>query len=237
MDIKEIVAAALDELSWGDHEYARMKRLMFRGIRKMRWDFIGKIRTVKIKVLPNKTAMLPAEFLKERKVGLLNSDGEIATFVENPNLAIVDCGIDRDTEDNDRSDDRFEEIDGGDHAPVMGSGRWGSQHSLGEYRINRDSRMIVFNPGFPHSHFYLEFNSATDSKGNCDVPEMVSEALIAWGVMKSTENRSDTPAYLNSQRKAAYEKEMRLARLRIRSLTKSRKNQSSRQAVRQTVKG
>lgn len=247
MDVNEIAANCLDQLDLGENEFMRVYRMCMRGIRVMEWDFIGVINTVQINVLANKTAPLPDNFMKLKKIGIINNGtGEIATFIENPNLNMLDVECDDRTTENsgygynpdldttyDYNDYNDLNINNDRYRRERYFARFGSNTNLGEYRIDKSRNIVVFSPEFKPTTFILEYLASTDKKGRCDVPDQVSEALIGWVLWQYKKDKKTYSAQEKRDSSRYFYNENRKARLRIMSLTKSRKNQSSRQGVRQ----
>lgn len=245
MLLNEIVSNALDLMTIGENEFAKCYRLAQRGIRIMKWDFIGNIKTIQLNVSPNMTVQLPADFITERKIGSYNeSSGEIATLTHNPDLSLLDASCEnRFLEPSKYSKENlYDEIGDYDYdsgLPEAGFGypNLGSNRNIGEYRIDRHKNLLVLNPNVTFSKLQIEYLGSTTKAGNCDVPEMVSEALVTWIIFQYNFARKGVSPADKSMYRREYYNELRKAKARIAALSSSAKNQSSRQSVTQSIKG
>lgn len=227
MTLNEIVSNSLDVMSLGENEFTKCYRLAQRGIRQMKWDFIGTIKTENITVLGNMTAKLPEDFVSERLIRAYNEPDTLHPLSNNPKLSLSsaqynnrfykpgvftsDAILDQLSNLVDYGDD-----DDDDQEPYIPQSSAGD----GEYRVDLKSNTIVFSPNFRFRYIQVEYLSNTKDDGKSYVPEMVSEALLAFIVWqynfaKKGVNYADKVSYKNH-----YYNELRKAKLRLSKITK-----------------
>lgn len=241
MLLNEIVSNALDLMTIGENEFTKCYRIAQRCIRQLKWDFIGTIKPVTLTVLPNLTCKLPADFVSERKIGPLNaSTGLIEALTEDSGLSLLDASDpNRLLQPSFHSRENvLDEMDmlAGEGGMDLGSVNLGSSRNIGSYRIDRKMNLLVLDPNFSYSTIQLEYVGSTTEGGNCDVPEMVSEAILYFIIWQYNFARKGVTGFDKQNYENQYYNALRLAKGRIAKITKAQMNQNSRQSVSQSIK-
>lgn len=187
--LKTIVSYVLDanDKSMGDFDKAWI--LGFRGLHDLNYNISAEPKTVRIPVLPNKTAPLPSDYLAWSKIGVLNSKGEITSIKVNNSLSTF-----RDTNPNRISDltpdvnDNLPLLTGnpfylnyyynGMYQTLFGVG--GGMIQFGECRFDERNGVIILNEDFRYDSVLLEYISAPQKDDDFMVESSLREAVIAF---------------------------------------------------------
>lgn len=232
IQVSEVVGWFLDEINGGKAEFARAYRIAIRGWRELNWDVTGSLKTTSLEVDCDLTAKLPDDFLNHISIGVVNSNGKIATLTRNDRLT-MEC-----------SDDEYfsseEWYMNDSNLSILTASRSslgiGSNNNIGEYRVDRGSNRIILNPDFCYRDVVLEYVSNGQEEGRECINELASEALLAylrwkWHVAKKGVNRGDKLDY-----RSEYYNQKRLAKYRIRKPKLQEMNQASRENTKQGIK-
>lgn len=240
MLLNEIVSNAVDSMSLGENEFTKCYRIAQRCIRQLKWDFIGTIKTVELSILPNMTCKLPSDFVSERKIGPINeTTGQIATLTEDSNLSLLDAtNPDRILQPSRHS--RETVMDEMNYLSEYGSlepSNLGSNRNIGGYRIDRKQNLLVLDPNFNYGKIQIEYIGSTTEGGNCEVPEMVSEAILFFVIWQYNFARKGVSGFDKQNYENQYYNELSKAKARVTKITKSQMNQNSRESISQSIKG
>jgi hypothetical protein len=231
--LKEIVRQHLIETDEGQEAFARAYKLGINVYRMLMLDVAGSPKATKIEVLANKTAKLPDDYLSYTMLGVLNAQGAIATLSENNQLTLYkDCSSDRTTQEIQYGRD-------GDEIPFYywankpysypvdftPSFGFGSNNTIGDFRISQDDGLILFPFHFRWSHIYLEYigfpKCGEDDYG---VHPFITETLNAGIYWYSIRKRKGIPANEKTLARAEYYNEMRKSELRFMNLNRQKIN-------------
>lgn len=210
--LTQLVLSYIDEANLTQAEFRRLWTLAFRGLVDLGFNTMWEPKTVRIPVEANLTANLPADYLNWVKVGVFNSNGEIATLTVNNNLSTY----------KDLSPNRLTDIqaDTPDPAQLTGSPYYynyyydGSFTHLygvpaglitpGECRIDEKNGVILFNPNFTYSDIVLEYLSSPEEDADYKIDIRFQEALISWLRWKDVQSSPKVGIGEKRDRRRAY---------------------------------
>lgn len=201
--LSEVVNSYLNESELSaDDNYVRFYRLAVEGYKtEMAGDFAAQVKTVVLQVLANKTAILPKDYINMSRLGVVNNNGEIATFARNDNL----------TFNKSCSDDRLDQPE--EYQTILDNQQYlywasanpigmaysamygiGSNANIGEFRIDDAGGKIIFNFGFNYARVVLEYlGLCATEDGDFYVDEELTSAIkayIYWAAMRHKKNFS-----------------------------------------------
>lgn len=225
MLLNEIVSNALDSMSLGENEFTKCYRIAQRCIRQMKWDFIGTIKSVDLPVLLNMTCKMPDDFVSERKISLVDERfGGYLTLTEDSKLSLTDAlNKDRLTQPNLYSGSAGDV----DFLSDMDLSTIGSLDSMG-YRIDRRMNVLVLDPNFDYNQIRLEYIGSKDDGGQCDVPDMVSEAILYFVIWQYNFAKKGVSGYDKQNYENQYFNALRTAKGRISKITRADMYKASR---------
>lgn len=238
MKLKEIVGNLLDSMDSSSHDFRRIYNLGAFGMRtEFALDIKGTFKTVLLPVNPNKTALLPCDYVSYSKIGVANKRGEIATLKRNDKL-------------NNYHQDFFSSIDKYAGLPTLpaygyaGEGTNGiagynsffylnywygntsynlfglgsGTANVGEYKVDDNARIILFDQCFTFDAVILEYLSDGCDEENDDY-EVDIRAAEAVKCYLRWQNAIDKPKQFGqgvvTSLKNSYFNEKRKARMRI----------------------
>src|SRR5690349_1489903 len=76
----------LNEANLPGAHYGRIWNIAYRCLEQLNLDLFNTLKTRKLNVNPNMTVNLPADCVQWTKIGVLNSNGEVATLKQNTNM-------------------------------------------------------------------------------------------------------------------------------------------------------
>lgn len=223
--LKQIVFEYLDESMQSRDQYRRMFPIAMRGIIDLGLDVFFSSKTCRIDIDSNMTAKLPDDYIQYIRIGVLNSNGEIATLIRNDNLSnYVDLAYDRTSRNVDNSVSSnfgmYQQFfyNYSFDMPIMNLfGVPGSGQPVGYYKIDTKNNVILLNNDYSYGYLILEYLSLP-----CDddfkVPVQAREALLAWMAWRDVATKplsSINPAVLARERKHEYIVQKDNARMRI----------------------
>lgn len=231
LGLSEVVGIFLDEINGGEAEYARAYRMAMRGMRELDWDVTGKVITLPLPVECDKTVCIPDDCVSIVGVGIANAKGEFTTLSENKALSMY--------EGNPKS------LNGAPTNLSMlpniisstGSLGVGSYASYGEYKIDKSQNLIILSPSFNSDQILLKYlvRRKTDEDDYL-IPEMASEALVAYLKWKWVDGKSSVPAGEKARLRSQWVMEKNKCKSRLRNIKAQDLQQAARKASRMGLK-
>lgn len=212
--------------------YRRLYGIATRGATDLMLDVTANVKSCELCVMANKTAELPEDYVQWSKIGVLNSDGEVATLKHNTNLTLMNDGKTTRLSDNQSvlNTDLFR-LSEGFYLNFYGYGYGygygtcdlfgisGNELSqLGEFKVDEECGIIVLNPTFPYSSIILEYIAAPSEEDGFMIPIQAQEALISWlswqDIIHLAASRK-VSIYDKQQRRKEYYNQKEIARNRL----------------------
>lgn len=187
--LKQVVSLFLDEAGKSNREFDRCWLLGMRALIDLNFDISAEPKSVRIPVNGNKTVTLPADYISWTKIGVMNSNGELASIKTNNALSIF-----RDNNPN-RIAALAPDVNSGFNqlvtAPVfinfynngMYESLWGIGGGLiqfGECRVDERNNVIVLDPHYPYPDVLLEYISNPQMDDDYQIELALQEAVIAF---------------------------------------------------------
>lgn len=187
--LKTIVSYFLDENDKSVGDFDKCWLLGFRGLIDIGLDVSFEPKSVRIPKNGNQTVTLPSDYISWTKIGVMNSNGELASIKTNNALSIF-----RDNNPN-RLQDIFPDVNSG-FAQLPGSpiflnfynngfyeSLWGIGGGLiqfGECRVDEKNNVIVLDPHYKYPDVLLEYISNPEQDEDYKVELALQEAIIAF---------------------------------------------------------
>jgi hypothetical protein len=246
--LDSVITDYFNESEQSNHKYFKCFHLGFRGMDMLGLDFFYTIRSIKIPVASNKTALLPPDYLNYTKVGVLNGIGEIIPLKYNSKLTtyadLLPDRIGEKTQDNTlfeifatTSPIWFNYWNGSDFVNLYGLPS-GSPY-IGNFKIDDANGVILLDENFGYEYIMLEYVATPTNGQDYFLPVQFREALIAWlwwkdGNAKSVRSHME----LGARRDWRHEfyNERRLANARYRPLYLEQAYELNLEMTRMTVK-
>ncbi len=200
--LREIVANLLDSQDSSSHSFRRLYNLGAFGMKtEFNLDVLGSFKTVLINVSPNKTAQLPCDYVSYNKIGITNAKGEIVTFKRNNQL----------TNFHEAYYNTLDRTAGVPTLPTYGVsdglnptffdynsyfylnywynstsyqlfGIGSGTQSLGEYKVDEQNRIILFDPSFQYDQVLLEYltDGCDEDNGDYEIDVRAAEAVKSY---------------------------------------------------------
>lgn len=234
IEVKEIVGQFLDGADFGQAEYSKAYRIAIRGLRKLNWDVKGLKKEMVLNVRPDLTADLPDDYLAYIELGVPNSNGTLATLTENENLNKA-LNLDVEYEDDYIGNNM---IVGYDRDYVNSRNGIGSVNNIGEFRIDTENGVVLFDPCFCYREVVMKYNSRDiyNERGEYTIDERCSEALLAFIIWQWYCHKAGIAQVQKNEYKQNWLNEQRLAKARVQNLTAQKLNDASRQSVKSVIK-
>lgn len=187
--LKSMVAMALDEERKSARDFDRAWVLGFRALTKMNFSISAEPKTVRLPVLPNKTVILPPDYVSWTKIGILNNLGEVSSLKINNALSIF-----KDTNPN-RLNFLTPDVttsinlifgipfflnyfDNGLYYNLFGVG--GGLITYGDCKFDERNNIIILDMHFRYDSVILEYISSPEKDGDYQVEVALREAVIAF---------------------------------------------------------
>lgn len=231
VSLKEIIGQFLNSTDQSSHEFLRLWNIGVFGMKtEFNLDITGTFVTKILDVNPNNTVDLPCDYIKYSKIGVINGRGEVATFKRNTQLSNLNTG----------GDNRLS------GAPLGGIGNailtpynslyynnffcyenntsynlYGADSgtaTLGEYKVDEGSRVILLSPQTKYNQIVLEYLSDgfDDSCDDYSVDVRAAECMLAYLRWKDAidARKKFSPSTVNMFMKDFY-RTKRLAKMRL----------------------
>jgi len=225
----------IDAAKKNNTEFRRLWSIGVRATEELGMDVFATPKTVRLEVMPNKTVVLPDDFIQYTKVGVLNSNGEIATLRYNKDISGYKI----------LSDNRVSENAGDITAPYDGYrnyfyedtvvdlfGVGSGSSTIGNFKIQEDEGIIMLDMEFPYNYLMLEYISAPIQDDDYRIPIQVRDAVIAYIAWRDIEYNRNYALGEKQIRRKEYYNQKRLARLRENPFRIFEANQ----VIRETIK-
>jgi hypothetical protein len=238
----------IDESRQTTKEFRRLWALAFRGLTDIGLDVSWSPKQVVIEVNDNKTVNIPDDYLDWVRIGVFNSDGELATLRVNEQLTTYKGNNSKRLVDikSQLGDDI-----GNDQYPYW-YGYWGDQDyehyfgvgsmliQAGECKVDAANSIILLNPTFNYTTITLEYISSPVMDDDYAIDFKAQEALIAWLAWKDVVSLPST-RLVNMQEKTMrqrnYQQQKALARKRIKPFRLATGEQYYREGQTMGIKG
>ena len=215
-------------LTLGSDDYASntsdttLRNFALRGIREMGFDLMHRIKTEKLTVDTSLSVVtLPSDFVALTKLGVLGTDGLLYSFVENPNLNLLQ------NQPGDSIPDYmqgFESYVYRNFISQTSSGRLyglGGGQGSGEYRINFEQNRIELSLNVGASSVIIEYVADEALATSPSVHIFAEEALRSYIYYRIIERKSNVPANEKARARREYYNERRKANARLKSFGKN----------------
>ena len=225
IQLEEVVKEYISQAELNMAHYRRLWSIAFRGLEDMMFNIYQMPKTMKLTVLPNKTVKLPGDYVAYTKIGVLNSEGEVATLSKNTNLTLfaqelsnrIDLNTDAPVDPTNIRDFVYLNYDNnGSLFNLYGLG--GFLMSAGQFNIDEETGIIILDNNFEYEYVILEYLSSPREDEEYKVPILVKEALIAWIAWKDHEYKPMGRRFQEmskEQRRINYVREKKKAKFRI----------------------
>lgn len=230
--LKEIIGQYLSSATQGSHEFLRLWNIAVFGLKtEFNLDVTGELKTVVIDVNANGTVDLPCDYISYSKIGVVNGQGEIATFKRNDQLTTYDSGEDNRIEGTPRGgvDASYIGITTNNYPFVYGNyyyngayynlfGLDSGTQVLGEYKLDERNKLIYLNLHNHYPKIVLEYLSDGFDDG-CDDYSVDIKAVKAVVSYIRWQEKIDQPkkyaaGYVQNLKRDYYN-EKRLAKMRL----------------------
>lgn len=200
--LSDVVNSYLNEAELSpDDNFVRFYMMAQEGFRnELAIDFAAEVKTVELEVLANNTAILPRDMINYTRIGVMNSNGEIATLTRNDNLSFnkscSDDRLDQQVEYNIFDDDQQAiyywydmNVAAAAYQPLYGVG---SLTNIGKFRMDLKAGKIIFDFNFYYRTVILEYVGVPSMEnGNWYCHELLQDAIkayIGWASIRSKKN-------------------------------------------------
>jgi hypothetical protein len=177
------------------HKYYKLFNLAFRCMEDLGLDFFYQIKSIKLDILPNKTILLPADYLNYTKMGILDGNGGLIPLTWNDKL----------TYHNDQNPSRLADVSsniGNTYSftsPTFYNYWNGSSYSNfygvsyaglsgGGFKIDEANGVILLDPTFGYTNLIMEYVASPQEGQEYYLPMQFREAMIAWLAWKDIAN-------------------------------------------------
>lgn len=246
--LSDLVTMYIDESRQTTKEFRRLWALAFRGLTDIGLDVSWTPKQVVIEVNNNKTVNIPDDYLDWVRVGVFNSDGELATLNVNEQLTTYKGS----------STNRLADIqsqlgqDINNNQYPYWYGYWGDQDyehyfgvgssliQAGECKVDAVNNLILLDPNFGYTSVILEYIGSPMMDDDYAIDFKAQEALIAWLAWKDVASLPST-RLVNMQEKTMrqrnYQQQKNLARKRIKPFRLTVAQQYFREGESMSIKG
>ena len=246
--LSDLVMMYIDESRQTSKEFRRLWALAFRGLTDIGLDVSWTPKQVVIEVNDNKTVTIPVDYLDWVRVGVFNSDGELATLSVNEQLTtykgnntnrLVDI---KSQLGDDTTNDMYPYWYGywGDQDYEHYFGIGSSLIQAGQCKVDASNGIILLEPHFNYNQVVLEYIGAPVMDDDYAIDFKAQEALIAWLAWKDVVSLPST-RLVNMQEKTMrqrnYQQQKNLARKRIKPFRLATAQQYYREGQSLSVKG
>lgn len=202
--LSDVVNSYLNEAELSpDDNFVRFYLMAQEGFKnELSIDFASEVKTVELEVLANNTAILPRDMINYTRIGVLNSEGAIATLTRNDNLSFNkscdDNRLGQDIQYQNYEDDQ--QIDyywydmnvaAAAYQPLYGIG---SLADIGKFRMDLKAGKIIFDFNFNYRKVILEYVAVPSMEnGNWYCHELLQDAIKAYIGWASIRSKKNTP--------------------------------------------
>jgi len=214
-------------LTQGSDDYASnvsdttLRNYALRGIREMGFDLMRKIKTAELTVDTTLGKVdFPADFVALTKLGVLGTDGILYSFVENPNLNLLE------NQPSDSIPDYMSGFESYVYRNYISNSQQGRLYGLdggqgsGEYRINFEQGRIELALNTSVAKVLVEYVADEARSTNPSVHIFAEEALRSYLYYRIIERKSNVPLSEKARARQEYYNERRKANARMKSFGK-----------------
>ena len=190
INIKEVVAQALDECDKSIGDFDKAWGFAFRGLESAHFNIAAEPKTVRLPKNGNQTVTLPADYVSWVKIGVLDNLGQLSTLRinnalttwrdNNPNrLSLLTPDIQSGWGGLDNGNVPFlNYYYNGVYTPLFGVG--GGLIQFGECRVDEKNNVIVLAPDFQYDSILLEYISCPEKDTDYMLDRRLRESVIAF---------------------------------------------------------
>lgn len=223
INLEEIVALFLENNRLGKAEYSGVYQLGIAAIRNLKQDATGTTKKIDIKLDRKLTGKLPSDFMNDISVWL---QGDCSAGLLKDNTL--------GNEDEYDEDDCYDsgDFDGLDLNERSSYGEAGVAW-IGRYKIDRESQKIFVNPDFCYSCITLTYVGSAKSteSGEWFVDELAREAVEAYIRWKYNLDKRSVGPYEKRLYEGQWKNEKRLAKIRLKNITRNELQDNARSGV------
>jgi hypothetical protein len=198
--LKTVVSYFLDQADKSMGDFDKCWIMAFRVFVDIGMNISFEPMTVRLPVLPNQTAILPADYISWTKIGVINASGEVSFLKINTSL----------TKFRDNNPNRLQDISpdipdydvanflqspvfynyyfGSVYSPYFGTGA--GMITYGDCVVDEKNKVIVLSPGYGFPDVLLEYLGSPQQNSDYQIPIVCQEAVIAfleWKMKLGTE--------------------------------------------------
>lgn len=189
IEIKEVVAEALDQYQLSIGDFDRAWIMAFRGLENMHYNIAAEPKTVRLPINGNMTVTLPADYVSWVKIGLIDQNGQVSTLRinnslttfrdNNPNrLELLTADVNNGWLGNIEDAPFLNYYQDGLYTPIFGIG--GGLIQFSECRVDEKNGVIVLPPDYRFADLLLEYISCPEKDTDYKVDRRLREPLITW---------------------------------------------------------
>lgn len=225
--LDDCVYAYMNRANLPDAHRGRLWSIAFECAEEMNLDVFNSIKTRKLNVGPNMTVRLP-QGCKWTKIGVLNSNGEVATLKQNKNMTsygaldIARLSLDQDA--NQGASTFLTQFPNFYYNFWYEGGLYNlfgiatGSNSAGEFTVDEENGVILLNNNFPNSYIIVEGIYPPDQSQEVLVPYECKQAIIkyiGWGDIEFLPQSRRKNIGETQSRRREYYNQRRLAKMRI----------------------
>jgi len=215
--INYVVASVLNRLrDYSFRDYSFLEQICIEGYTELNLWHLDRIEVVYLRMSDAKTVDLPADFVNYTKIGIPTADGKIRVLTNNENILLprkFEDGTDVGNTGDGLTDRMF--FIGHMRGNNFVGGLYGSTGGgdTAHYRIDWETRTIVFSGSVPRGEIVLEYvSSGVSLQGSTTIPREAVPALRAYLLWQLVENDKKVSGGEKERKKAAYEGELEALR-------------------------
>lgn len=189
IQLKEIVANALDECDKSIADFDKCWILAFRALEVAHFNIAAEPKTIRIPLNGNQTAMLPSDYVAWVKIGIMDNLGQLSTLKvnnslttfrdNNPNrLELLTADINSGWGGTNANVPYLNYYYNGVFTPLFGIG--GGLIQFGECRVDEKNNVILFPADFRFDSVLLEYISCPEKDNDYVVDRRLREAIITF---------------------------------------------------------
>lgn len=240
--INYVVMSVLNRLrDYTMRDYSFLEQIIIEGYSELNLWHLDNIEVVYLRMSEAKTVDLPADYVDYCKIGI-PINGKIKVLTNNENILLprkFEDGTDVGNADETVSgDDGIFFIDHFRNGNFI-AGLYGSTGGRDQayYKIDRETRRIVFSGSVPRGEIVLEYiSSGVNLQGSTLIPAEAIPALRAYALWQLIENDRKVPASEKERKKAAYEEEIEALRFFQTSFTADEYKKHVWKSTKQSIK-
>lgn len=220
VNLEEVVALFLESNNLGKAEYSKVYQLGISALRNLNMDATGESKKYDIQLDRNLTGKLPEDFLNDISVNV-HGDTNAGLLKDNT------LGNEEEYDDEDCYDSGdLGNLDFDNRATYGNTGiDW-----IGRYKIDRAAHRLYVNPDFCYSCVTLTYvaKAKSTASGEWFLDEMVRDAVEAFIRWKYNLDKRTVGAYEKRMYAQEWKNEKRLAKIRMKNVTRGQLQNAAR---------